>query len=120
MANEDASGQRRSSSSTAAEITAKTSAAQRTELETLRRQVSELTAQVQGHLSESAAASLKRAGDAASEMMSGVSAKSREAVEGVREVKDNLTGAIDASLEKRPYTTLAMAFALGLLIARLS
>jgi hypothetical protein len=53
-------------------------------------------------------------------MVSGVGAKGREAVEGVREVKDNLAGAIDASLEKRPYTTLAMAFALGLLIARLS
>jgi ElaB/YqjD/DUF883 family membrane-anchored ribosome-binding protein len=117
MANEGVGGQTRSSSSTAAETTL---AAQRTELETLRRQVSELTTQVQGHLSESAAASLKRAGDAASEMMSGVGAKGREAVEGAREVKDNLTGAIDTSLEKRPYTTLAMAFALGLLIARLS
>jgi hypothetical protein len=53
-------------------------------------------------------------------MMSDVGAKGREAVEGVREVKDNLMGAIDVSLEKRPYTTLAMAFALGLLIARLS
>jgi ElaB/YqjD/DUF883 family membrane-anchored ribosome-binding protein len=117
MAHEGAGGQTRSSSSTAAETT---SAAQRTELETLRRQVSELTAQVQGYLSESSAASLKRAGDAASEMMSDVGAKGREAVEGVREVKDNLMGAIDISLEKRPYTTLAMAFALGLLIARLS
>jgi ElaB/YqjD/DUF883 family membrane-anchored ribosome-binding protein len=117
MANEGAGGQTRSSSSTAAETT---SAAQRTELETLRRQVGDLTAQVQGYLSKSAAASLKRAGDAASEMMSGVGAKGRDAVEGVREVKDNLKGAIDASLEKRPYTTLAMAFALGLLIARLS
>jgi ElaB/YqjD/DUF883 family membrane-anchored ribosome-binding protein len=113
MGNEGPGGQTRSPSSTAAQTT---SAVQRTELETLRRQVSELT----GHISESAAASLKRAGDAAGEMMSGVSAKGREAVEGVREVKDNLTGAIDASLEKRPYTTLAMAFALGLLIARLS
>jgi ElaB/YqjD/DUF883 family membrane-anchored ribosome-binding protein len=115
MANEGSGGQSRSSSSTTA-----TTSAEKSELETLRRQVSELTAQVQSQLSESAAASLKRAGDAASEMMSGVGAKGREAVEGVREVKDNLTGAIDASLEKRPYTTLAMAFALGLLIARLS
>jgi ElaB/YqjD/DUF883 family membrane-anchored ribosome-binding protein len=117
MANEGAGGQTRSPSSTAAGTT---SAAQRTELAELRRQVSELTTQVQGYLSESGAASLKRAGDAASEMMSGVGAKGREAVEGVREVKDNLTGAIDASLEKRPYTTLAMGFALGFLIARLS
>jgi hypothetical protein len=81
--------------------------------------VSELTAQVQGYLSESATASLKRAGNAASEMMSGVGAKSREAVEGIREVKDNLTGAIDASLETRPYRTPVMSFPPGLLIARL-
>jgi ElaB/YqjD/DUF883 family membrane-anchored ribosome-binding protein len=114
MATEAAGGQTRASSSTAAETTS------RTELETLRRQVSELTAQLQGYLSESAAASLKRAGEAASEMLSDVSVKGREAVEGVRDVKDNLTGAIDASLERRPYTTLAMAFALGFLIARLS
>ena len=114
MANESAGGQTRSSS--AAETTA---AAQRAELKTLRRPVSKLTIQAEGYLSESATALLKRAGDAASEMMSGVRAKSREAVEGIREVKNNLTGAIDAPLEKPTYPTPAMSFALGLLIARL-
>ena len=52
-------------------------------------------------------------------MMSGVGAKGREAVEGMQEVKDNLAGAIDASLKNRPYTTLAVAFGLGFLFARL-
>ena len=74
MGNESAGGQTRSSS--AAETTA---AAQRAKLKTLRRPVSKLTVQVEGYLSESATALLKRAGDAASEMMSGVRAKSREA-----------------------------------------
>jgi hypothetical protein len=91
----------------------------RTELDSLTRQVGELREQVQRFLSGSAGATLRRAGDAASEMMSGVGAKGREAVEGMQEVKDNLAGAIDASLKNRPYTTLAMAFGLGFLFARL-
>jgi ElaB/YqjD/DUF883 family membrane-anchored ribosome-binding protein len=77
----------------------KTSAAKdRTELDSLTRQVDELREQMQRFLSESAGATLRRAGDA---------------------VKDNLAGAIDASLKNRPYTTLAMGFGLGFLFARL-
>jgi ElaB/YqjD/DUF883 family membrane-anchored ribosome-binding protein len=97
----------------------KTSAAQdRAELDSLTRQVGELSEQVQRFVSESAGATLRRVGDAASEMMSGVGAKGREAVEGMQEVKDNLAGAIDASLKNRPYKTLAVAFGLGFLFAR--
>jgi len=110
MANEGAGGRTRSSS--AAETTA---AAQRATLKTLRRPVSKLTVRV----AVSATASLKRAGDAASKMILGVRAISRKAVEGIRKVKDNHPGAIDASPEKRPYPTPAMSFALRLLIARL-
>jgi ElaB/YqjD/DUF883 family membrane-anchored ribosome-binding protein len=44
------------------------------------------------------------------------SAKGQEAVDAVREVSDNLVGAIDESLEKRPYTTLAIAFGVGFLL----
>jgi ElaB/YqjD/DUF883 family membrane-anchored ribosome-binding protein len=91
----------------------------RKELDSLKGQVRDLTAQTQEVLSHSTNATLRRAGDAASEMISGVSAKSREAMEGVQEVKDNLAGAIDASLKNRPYTTLAVAFGLGFLFARL-
>ncbi|HEY1858846.1 MAG TPA: hypothetical protein VGG61_00735 [Gemmataceae bacterium] len=35
--------------------------------------------------------------------------KGREAVEAVSEVRDNVAVAIDKSLKKRPYTTLALA-----------
>jgi hypothetical protein len=38
-----------------------------------------------------------------------------EALEGVREVRDNLANAIDKSLNKRPYTTLLLAVGLGFL-----
>ena len=99
---------------------AKSTAETATELEALRRQVSELSQQVQHHLSRSGAAALQRPGNAASGMMSDVGAKGREAIDGVREVTDHFTKAVDASLEKRPYTTLATAFALGFLVARLS
>ena len=39
-----------------------------------------------------------------------------EAVEGVREVRDNIAHAIDKSLKTRPYTTLALAVAVGFLL----
>jgi ElaB/YqjD/DUF883 family membrane-anchored ribosome-binding protein len=93
---------------------------ERSEFDSLRQQVSDLTTQVQQYLSGPASAVLKGASEAAGGVMSGVSTKGREAMEGVQEVKDNLAGAIDTSLKNRPYTTLAVAFGVGFLIARLS
>ena len=42
--------------------------------------------------------------------------KGREAVEAVGEVRDNVAVAIDKSLKKRPYTTLALTLALGFVL----
>jgi hypothetical protein len=42
--------------------------------------------------------------------------KGREAVEAVSEVRDNVAVAIDKSLKKRPYTTLALTLALGFVL----
>jgi len=42
--------------------------------------------------------------------------KGREAVEAVSEVRDNVAVAIDKSLKKRPYTTLALTLAFGFLV----
>ena len=42
--------------------------------------------------------------------------KGREAVEAVSEVRDNVAVAIDKSLTKRPYTTLALTLAVGFLL----
>jgi hypothetical protein len=39
-----------------------------------------------------------------------------DALEGVREVRDNLADAIEHSVERRPYTTLLLAVALGFLL----
>lgn len=48
--------------------------------------------------------------------VSDVQDKSLGAVEGVREVRDNVADAIDRSLETRPYTTLLLAVGLGFLL----
>ena len=48
-------------------------------------------------------------------VMSDVSSKGQEAVDAVREVGDNMVDAIDESLKKRPYTTLALAVGIGFL-----
>jgi ElaB/YqjD/DUF883 family membrane-anchored ribosome-binding protein len=41
--------------------------------------------------------------------------KGRDAIDAVREVGDNVLGAIDESLAQRPYTTLALALGIGFL-----
>ncbi|TMJ94722.1 MAG: hypothetical protein E6G77_22155 [Alphaproteobacteria bacterium] len=40
----------------------------------------------------------------------------REAVEAVSEVRDNVAVAIDKSLKRRPYTTLALTLAFGFVL----
>jgi hypothetical protein len=62
---------------------------------------------------------LQRVVHAASEAVSDVTATARDAVAGAHDVKHLLTEAIDESLEKRPDATLAIAFALGFVLARL-
>jgi len=45
-----------------------------------------------------------------------VGERSRDAANAVRDVTDNLTDAIDESLARRPYTTLAMVLGLGFVL----
>ena len=42
--------------------------------------------------------------------------KGRDAVKAVGEVGDNVANAIDKSLERRPYTTLALAVGVGFVL----
>jgi ElaB/YqjD/DUF883 family membrane-anchored ribosome-binding protein len=42
--------------------------------------------------------------------------RGRDAVKAVGEVGDNVANAIDKSLERRPYTTLALAVAVGFVL----
>ncbi len=46
-------------------------------------------------------------------LVSDATAKGQDAVDAVREVSDNMMGALDESLKKRPYTTLAIAVESG-------
>ena len=75
----------------------------------LRRQVQQLAAQLQEHAAASAASLVGRARESG-----------EDAVAGVREVGDNFAHAIDDSLKKRPYTTLAVAFGMGFFFAILN
>ena len=54
------------------------------------------------------------------DMVSDASAKGQEAVDAVREVGDNVVEAIDESLKRRPYTTLALAVAIGFLFGAMA
>ena len=45
--------------------------------------------------------------------------KGRQTVEAVTDVRDNMSRAIDKSLEERPYTTLLMAVGIGFLLGAL-
>ena len=45
--------------------------------------------------------------------------KGRQAVEAVTDVRDNMSRAIDKSLEERPHTTLLMALGIGILLGAL-
>jgi ElaB/YqjD/DUF883 family membrane-anchored ribosome-binding protein len=85
------------------------------DLEALRNDVARLGNQIADIFSSKGGAAWSRARSNVEGVMSDVSAKGQEAVEAVRDVGDNVVDAIDESLKKRPYTTLAIAAAIGFL-----
>lgn len=85
------------------------------DLESLRNDVMRLGNQVADIFASRGGAAWSRARSNVEGVMSDVGAKGQEAVEAVREVGDNVVDAIDESLKKRPYTTLAIAAAIGFL-----
>ena len=85
------------------------------DLEALRSDVTRLGNQLADIFASRGGAAWSRARTNVEGVMSDVSAKGQEAVEAVREVGDNMVDAIDESLKKRPYTTLALAAAIGFL-----
>jgi ElaB/YqjD/DUF883 family membrane-anchored ribosome-binding protein len=85
------------------------------DLESLRGDVARLTQQIGDIFSSRGNAAWSRAKSNVEGVMSDVSAKGQEAVDAVREVGDNVVDAIDESLRRRPYTTLAIAAAIGFL-----
>ena len=85
------------------------------DLEALRNDVRRLTDQISDIVTSKGTAAWNRARSNIEGVVSDASAKGQEAVNAVREVGDNMTDAIDESLRKRPYTTLALAVGIGFL-----
>ena len=85
------------------------------DLEALRNDVARLANQITDIFSSKGDAAWSRTRANVEGVMSDVTAKGQEAVDAVREVGDNMVDAIDESLKKRPYTTLALAVGIGFL-----
>jgi ElaB/YqjD/DUF883 family membrane-anchored ribosome-binding protein len=85
------------------------------DLNQLRDDVARLTSQMSDILTTRGNAVWQKAKSSMEGVISDAEAKGQEAVDAVREVGDNITDAIDESLKKRPYTTLALAVGIGFL-----
>lgn len=85
------------------------------DLEALRSDVTRLSDQIADIFASKGNAAWSRAKSNVEGVMADVSAKGQDAVDAVREVGDNMVDAIDESLKKRPYTTLALAVGIGFL-----
>ena len=83
------------------------------DLERLRDDVAKLSQQLAKFAAAKGNEAWWLAKDNLDEVIGSAQAKGREAAEAVDDIRDNLTSAIDDSLEQRPYTTLAVAMALG-------
>jgi len=83
------------------------------DLQTLRDDFARLAEQVTDILSNKGNAAWRRAKTSVDGVVSDAQAKGQEAVGAVREVSDHFVEAIDESIKTRPYTTLAIAAALG-------
>jgi len=92
------------------------------QLETIRNDISKLTQHMSDlvdQTKDTAMAQVKtqvrRAQDAANSAISDAQATGKEAVDAFREVADTFGDAIDDSLKRRPYATLAVAAGIGFL-----
>jgi ElaB/YqjD/DUF883 family membrane-anchored ribosome-binding protein len=85
------------------------------DLNALREDVGRLAKQIADIFAAKGDRAWQRARESVDEALADAGGKGREAVDAVREVGDNMLEAIDESLKTRPYTTLALAAAIGFL-----
>jgi ElaB/YqjD/DUF883 family membrane-anchored ribosome-binding protein len=85
------------------------------DLAALRDDVTKLTQQLSDIISTRGNAAWQKAKSNIGGVIQDAESKGMEAVGAVREVGDNMVDAIDESLKKRPYTTLALAVGIGFL-----
>jgi ElaB/YqjD/DUF883 family membrane-anchored ribosome-binding protein len=85
------------------------------DLQALRDDVTRLASQITDIFSAKGNAAWTRARSNVEGVVSDVGAKGQEAFDAMQEAGDRVVDAIDESLEKRPYTTLALALGIGFL-----
>jgi ElaB/YqjD/DUF883 family membrane-anchored ribosome-binding protein len=86
----------------------------RADLEALRKDVLRLTAELSEALAAKGGAAWARARSNVEGVVSDATAKGEDAVDAMRDLGESMRNSIDDSLRKRPYTTLALAVAIGL------
>jgi ElaB/YqjD/DUF883 family membrane-anchored ribosome-binding protein len=86
------------------------------DLKALREDVGRLAAQISEIFAAKGGNVWQRTRASVDDALADVQGAKAEAIDAVRDVGDNLLGAIDDSLEQRPYTTLALAFGIGFLL----
>jgi ElaB/YqjD/DUF883 family membrane-anchored ribosome-binding protein len=85
------------------------------DLQALRDDVARLAQQIADIFAAKGNKAWDRARSGVDEAIADVEDRGRDALDAVREVGDNMFEAIDESLERRPYTTLALALGIGFL-----
>jgi ElaB/YqjD/DUF883 family membrane-anchored ribosome-binding protein len=85
------------------------------DLQALRDDVARLAQQIADIFAAKGGNAWRHARSGVDEAIADVEGRGRDAIDAVREVGDNLAGAIDESLKQRPYTTLALALGIGFL-----
>ncbi len=86
------------------------------DLQALRDDLARLAEEISGIVSTRGNAAWTRAKTSMDGVVSDAQVKGQEAVDAVREISDNFVDAIDESIKTRPYTTLALAVGLGVLL----
>jgi len=85
------------------------------DLQALRDDVARLAQQIADIFAAKGGNAWRHALSGVDEAIADAEDRGRDAIDAVREVGDNLAGAIDESLKQRPYTTLALALGIGFL-----
>ena len=87
-----------------------------TDLQALRDDVTRLATQISDIFAAKGNVAWSRAKANVEGVVSDVGAKGQEAIDAAHEVGDKVIDAIDESLQKQPYTTLAVALGIGFLL----
>jgi ElaB/YqjD/DUF883 family membrane-anchored ribosome-binding protein len=86
------------------------------DLQALRDDLGRLAEQVRNIVTDKGNTAWQRAKTGADGVMSDAQAKGQEAMAAMRDVSNHFADAVDESIKNRPYTTLAIAAGIGLLL----